>query len=213
MEKIILVGAGGHCKVIIDIIKSNGKFEIVGITDKEVSPGNNILGVPIIGDDSVLPDVYKSGVRNAFVCIGALNNLKVRDKIQKNLNNIGFETPILIHPKAIVSPFAKIKSGTCVMAGAVINPGTTIAENCIINSGAVIEHDCNIGRNVHISPRACICGGVSIKEHSHIGAGSTIIQSINIGREVKIGAGAVVISDIGENVTAVGIPAKVIKYN
>ncbi|MCY6370507.1 acetyltransferase [Clostridium ganghwense] len=210
MEKIVLVGGGGHCKVIIDIIKSMRKYEIVGITDNK-GIGDKILDIPIIGNDEVLSQVYKGGVRNAFVSLGALNNMNLRDEIYYKLRNIGYEIPKLIHNKAVVSPYAKVEDGTCVMAGAVINTGAVIQENCIINTSSVIEHDCFVGRNSHVSPRACIAGGVKIGNNSHIGMGASIIQGINVGSNVVIGAGSVVLNHVKDNVTAVGVPAKIIK--
>lgn len=210
MEKIVLVGAGGHCKVIIDIIKSTGEYEIVGITDKEASV-DTILGIPIIGNDDILQDLYCEGVNNAFICIGALNNISVRDSIFDKLKDIGFKIPKLIHSKAIVSPYATINDGTCVMAGTIINPGVNIDENCIINTGSVIEHDCYIGKNTHISPGSLLAGGCKVGYNCHIGIGATVIQERKIGNNVVIGAGAVVVRDIEDNVTAVGVPAKTIK--
>jgi len=210
MEKIVLVGGGGHCKVIIDIIKSNNQYEILGITDV-TGIGEKILDISVIGDDSILPEIYNKGIKNAFVCIGAINNIKIRDKIFSRLKSIGFNIPSLIHKDATISNYSKVYDGTCVMAGAVINPGTIIEENCIVNTGAVIEHDCFIGRNTHISPKSCILGGVKVGENSHVGAGSTILQGISIGYDVVIGSGAVVLKDIQDSVTAVGVPAKIIK--
>lgn len=210
MKKIVLVGGGGHCKVIIDIIKSTNEYEIVGVTDNN-KIGEKLLDVPIIGNDDMLPELFKSGVKNAFVSLGALNNIEVRDKIYNKLKNVGFNIPKLIHNKAVVSPYTEIHDGTCIMAGAIVNAGAVINENCIINTSSVIEHDCIIGRNTHVSPRSCIAGGCSIGENSHIGAGCCIIQGINIGSNVVIGAGAVVLKDIKDHVTAVGIPAKIIK--
>jgi sugar O-acyltransferase (sialic acid O-acetyltransferase NeuD family) len=213
MEKIVLVGAGGHCKVIIDILRSTEKYIIVGVVDKAYAFDEEkfVLDIPIIGDDSILAKLYMSGVKNAFVCVGALENIGLRDKIFNNLKAIGFNIPVLTHNHAIVSPYANIGAGTCIMAGAIINPGTLIGENCIVNTGAIIEHDCKIQRNSHISPKACIAGGVAIGCNTHIGMGSSIIQTVHIGNNVIIGAGAVVIEDIIDNVVAVGIPSKIIK--
>ena len=123
MEKIVLVGAGGHCKVIIDIIKSASEYDIVGVTDKAYGEEKFVLDIPIIGDDSILEELYKTGVKNAFVCVGALQNIVVRDRIYNNLKTIGFNIPVLIHKDAMVSPYADIACGTCVMPGAIINPG------------------------------------------------------------------------------------------
>jgi len=211
MEKIVLVGAGGHCKVIIDIIKSAYKYDIIGVTDKAYGNEKFVLDIPIIGDDSILKELYNSGVKNAFVCVGALQNISIRDKIYYNLIAIGFNIPVLIHKDAIVSPYANIGFGTCVMPGAIVNPGVIIEGNCIVNTGAVIEHDCNVKRNTHISPRACLAGGVSIGCNTHVGMGSSIIQTIHIGNNVIIGAGTVVIENIVDNVVAVGVPSKIIK--
>lgn len=214
MEKIVLVGGGGHCKVIIDIIKTMGTYEIIGITDSSYSENQGkihkyVMDIPILGDDSILEGLYNSGVNNAFITLGALGKPFIREKIFNNLRKIGFNIPILIHSDAVVSPYSTLKSGTCVMAGAVINPDAYISENCIINSRAVIEHDCNLHSNVHVSPGATLCGGVEIGTNSHIGAGSTIIQNVRIGKKVIVGAGSVVLSDVEDNSTVIGIPAKI----
>ncbi|MBU3101683.1 MULTISPECIES: acetyltransferase [Clostridium] len=211
MEKIVLVGAGGHCKVIIDIIKSVGEYDIIGVTDTTFRGQKLVLDIPIIGDDSILKKLYNDGVKNAFVCIGALQNIKLRDKIYNKLKDIGFNIPVLIHKDAIVSSYASIAAGTCVMPGAIINPGVSIEENCIINTGVVIEHECKIQRNTHISPKACIAGAVKVGHDTHVGMGSCIIQALHIGNNVIIGAGAVVINNVEDNVVAVGVPSKIIK--
>lgn len=209
MKKIVLIGAGGHCKVIIDIIKSTGEYDIIGITDKRSN--DSILDIPIIGDDSVLKQLYNEGVRYAFIGIGALSNMNIRNLIYNELKKIGFKCPVLVHKNAVVSPFSYIDEGTCVMAGTIINAGTYIGKNCIINTGSVVEHDCKIGDNSHISPNSSIAGGVSIGFNTHIGIGSCVIQGKSIGNNVTIGAGAVLIDDIADNSLAVGVPAKVIK--
>lgn len=209
MKKIVLIGAGGHCKVIIDIIRSTNEYQICGITDKNAD--KRLLDIPIIGDDDVMQEVYNNGVEYAFIAIGAIDNLNIRNLICNKLKKVGFKLPVLIHKNAIVSPYAKIGDGTCIMPGAIINSCTTIGNNCIINTGSVVEHDCNVGYNTHISPNASIAGGVTIGFNTHIGIGSSIIETKYIGNNVTIGAGAVVIDDIKDNSIAVGVPAKVIK--
>ena len=210
MEKIVLVGGGGYCQVIIDIIRSTKQYEIIGVTDNN-KVDNTILDVPVIGSDEDLYELFNKGVSNAFVCVGALNNMMLRDEIFFNLKKIGFNIPKLIHSSAIVSPYAKVYDGTCIMPGAIINAGSVINENCIINTASVVEHDCIIGRNTHISPKSCILGGCKVGANSHIGAGSTIIQRTSIGNNVIVGAGAVVLNHTQDNVVAVGVPAKIIK--
>lgn len=210
MDKIVLIGAGGHCKVIIDIINSVGKYDIIGITDynKDI---NNIYDIPVIGNDDILGNLYSEGIHNAFICIGALGDIKIRNKIYENLKSIGYNLPVLIHNKAIVSPFSYIDEGTCVMAGSIVNSGASIGKNSIINTGAIIEHDCLIGNNVHISPGAILGGNVTVQDDVHVGLGANIIQGIKIETFSTIGAGSVVINNIGKNSTVVGVPAKDIK--
>lgn len=209
MKKIVLIGAGGHCKVIIDIIKSTNEYEIIGITDNNVT--GKVFDIPIIGKDTILESVHSTGVDYAFIAIGAINNINIRNIIYTNLKKIGFKLPVLIHRSAIVSPFSHIREGTCIMAGAIVNPGVNIEENCIVNTGSVIEHDCHIGYNTHISPNVSIAGGVNIGFNSHLGIGSTIIQERNIGNNVTIGAGSVVIKDIKDFTLVVGVPSREIK--
>lgn len=210
MDKIVLIGAGGHCKVIIDIIKSANSFDIVGITDENKLCDEVVSGIKIIGNDNILSNLYNDGVKNAFICIGALNNPSLRTKLYSKVKKIGFNVPSLVSPNACVSECAVIGDGTCVMPGAIINSGAIIKENCIINSSSVVEHECLIEENTHISPNACVCGNVHIGSNCHIGAGSTVIQGINIGNNVTVGAGAVVIRDVADNVITAGVPAKLI---
>jgi len=210
MKKIVLIGAGGHCKVIIDIIESNNEYEIIGITNKN-NGGSKIYDIPIIGDDELLMQCLDSGVEYAFIALGGLEDIKMRNKLFTMVKGLGYKIPTLIHAKAIVSLHSDIGEGTCVMPGAIINSGVKIGYNCIINSGAIIEHDCVIGNNTHISPNATIAGGVNIGNNTHIGIGSSVIQSLRIGCNVTIGAGAVVLDNIKNNAVAVGIPAKIIK--
>lgn len=210
MKKIVLIGAGGHCKVIIDIIKSKNEYEIIGITSRN-SGESKICDVPIIGNDDLLKQYLNSGIEYAFIAVGGLEDIKLRNKLLNMVKSLGFKIPVLIHDKAIVSVYSSIGEGTCVMPGAIINAGATIGDNCIINSGAIVEHDCIISDNTHISPNASIAGGVKIGKDSHVGIGSSIIQNLSIGCNVTIGAGAVVVEDVENNLVVVGTPAKVIK--
>lgn len=210
MKKIVLVGGGGHSKVIIDIIKSTNEYELIGITEKDTTL-KRVLDDPILGDDSILKELFKKGVEYAFISVGIGEENNLRIKLFNKIKNIGFKIPALIHREAIVSPYAKIGQGTCVMAGTIINPNAKIGNNSVINTGAIIEHDCIIRDNTFISPGAILAGNVIINNNSIIGIGSKIIEGIVIGNNVTIGAGAVVINDIPDNCIAVGVPAKVIK--
>jgi acetyltransferase EpsM len=202
MKKINLFGASGHAKVIIDIIESNGLE--VGLIFDDNAKITNFMGRKV-------NTVYKLELLNSNPIIISIGDNKVRklihDKYKLNL------APPLIHPSAIISPSVLIGNGTVVMPNAVVNAAVRIGQNCIINTAAIVEHDCLLHDYVHISPKASIAGGVEIKEGSHVGINSTIIQSINIGFWSNIGAGAAVTQDIPDYCTAVGIPAKPIKYH
>ncbi|WP_027633910.1 acetyltransferase [Clostridium hydrogeniformans] len=214
MKKIVLIGAGGHCKVIIDLIKSKKEFEIIGILDKESNKDmNKVLDIPIIGTDSILQDLYNSGVEYAFICVGAINNMNIRNVIMSRLESIGFKFPVLIHRDAIVSSYSSIEDGTCIMSKAVINPDSTIGRNSIVNTGAIIEHDCRISSNCHVSPGCILGGNVELGVDTHIGIGSTVSNGVRIGNNVTIGAGSVVVKNIDmDNVIAFGNPAKIKRY-
>lgn len=210
MKKIILIGGGGHSKVIIDIINSTNEYEIVGIIDKNPK-ANNVLNIPILGDDKILDELITKDVEYAFIAIGICEDINLRNVLYNRIKEIGYKFPTLIHEKAIVSPYSQIGEGTCVMAGAVVNPNVIIGTNSVINTGAIIEHDCFVGDNTFISPGAILAGGAKINNNCFIGMGSKVLEGITIGNNVTIGAGAVVINDIPNNTTAVGVPAKIIK--
>lgn len=211
IEKIVLIGGGGHCKVIISILKEIGKFEIIGISDS-FKIGSSVLGIPVKFTDEDLPQLFKSGIKNAVIAIGSTGNPSKRIEIFKSITQIGFNLPVIISPHALISEEVEVGCGTVVMSGVIINSGTKIGRNCIINTGAIIDHDCSIGDYVHIAPGVSISGYVFIDSGSHIGTGASVIDNISIGNNSIIGAGAVVIGDIPSFCTAVGVPAKIIKY-
>lgn len=209
-KKIVLIGGGGHCKVVISILNKLDEFEIVGIVDINKA-GNLISGIKIIGTDNDLKDIYKSGIHYAIITVGSTKDNTKRYTLFNTAKEIGYEFPVIISPEAIVNKSVKIDEGTVVMPGSIINIDSSIDKNCIINTGAIIEHDCKIEDHCHIAPGVHISGVVNIGELSFIGIGATIIQGIRIGKNVTVGAGSVVIKDIPDNVIALGNPAKIIK--
>lgn len=201
LSDVYLYGAGGHCKVVLDQLLSDKKYNVKLILD-DASIDNTMLGVSVINDFNREDFSDKN-------CIITIGNNHIRKKIATTFNTHFIMT---IHPNAIVSKFAKVGNGTQIMAAAVVNSDAVIGEHCIINTGAIIEHDCILGDYVHISPNATLGGNVSIGELSQVGIGATIIQNITIGKNVMIGAGAVIIEDIPDNAVVVGVPGKVVKY-
>jgi sugar O-acyltransferase (sialic acid O-acetyltransferase NeuD family) len=211
MEKIVLVGGGGHCKVVSSIILENNNYEIVGIADVERKLGTEINGIKINYTDDQLEQLYKKGIKNAVITVGSIGNSERRVRIYNMLKKIGFFLPIIISKHSIISRHISIGEGTVIMPGAIINSGARIGKNCIINTGAIIEHDCVVGNNAHIAPGVTLSGGVKIGDGAHVGTGSAIIQNVEIGKNTLIGAGSVVIKNIPKNVKAYGIPAKITK--
>lgn len=205
-EKVIIVGSAGHAKVIIDIINSAGKYQVVGYTSPEQR--RPILGVPFMGQDSRLPVLYDSGISKIFLALG---DNKKRLTLAKTVKAIGFELINVISPSAYISPSVKLGSGIAVMPGAVINPDSVIGDLTIINTGATVDHDCLIKPACHIAPGCNLAGNVKLGEGVFLGIGCKVIPKIQIGSWTVVGAGAVVIRDLPANCLAVGVPAKIVK--
>ena len=210
-NSIILVGGGGHCKVVIDILKENNNYNEILISDLKENLGTEILGIRIEYTDDQLEELYKKGFRNAFVSMGKVKIDDHRKKLFDKIKNIGFNIPIIISNSANVSKYSEIGEGTLVGRNTTIKACSKIGKNCIINSGSIIGHDCVIEDNVHIASGAILLGGTYIGNNSFVGAGSIIIQNINISEDTLIGAGAVVVKDIIEPGVYVGNPARKIK--
>lgn len=203
-DKIVIIGASGHGKVIADIARLNGYKDILFLDDDKSKKKNGIYDV--VGTTQDI-DQYNE----QFDFIVAIGNNEIRKKITEQLDEKNIIQPILIHPSAIIAPTVTISAGTVVMANAVINTDTKIGKGCILNTAATIDHDGSIGDFVHISPGAHIAGTVQIGESSWIATGASIINNINICNNCIIGAGAVVVKDINIQGTYAGIPVKYIK--
>lgn len=206
MTRLILIGAGGHVKVVKDIIAFDNRLEVFAIVDDAFCKTNVVDGI-IYAHTSYLDSLDVERFR-FFIAIGG-NSIRKRlfDKLSIPIENY----ITLIHPHAIVSKTSQLGYGTVVMPNAVINADTSIANHCIINTNAIVEHDNVLGDYVHISPSATLSGVVNIGDGTHIGAGAVVIPGKSIGNWTTIGAGAVVTKDIPDGVTAVGVPAKIIK--
>lgn len=208
VESIVLIGGGGHAKSVIDSIRSEEKWNIIGILDNLEKVGQNIMGIPIIGTDDELPMLFKQGVRSAFITVGSLGDVDIRKKLFNKAKKVGFDFPNIIDKSAVIASDVELGKGNFFAKRVVINAGSIIGNQTIINSGAIIEHDCLIGDFVHLSPGAVLSGGVKVGNDSHIGTNSTVIQYISIGKQVLIGAGSVVLHDIKDNTKGYGNPYK-----
>jgi UDP-perosamine 4-acetyltransferase len=205
MEQLVVLGGGGHAKVIIEILQDAGKFIIAGCiaSGSEVS---SVLDLPVLGGDSQLPRIYASGVRNAFVAVG---DNRVRRSLTQKVIAVGFKLVNAVSPHAVLSRRVELCAGVAIMAGAVVNSCSRIGNGCIVNTGATVDHDCKIGDWAHIAPGTNLAGCVTIGEGAFLGIGSRVIPKISIGDWATVGAGAVVIRDLPAAVTAVGVPARI----
>lgn len=203
MEKVIILGASGHAKSVIDIIMQNNEYEVYGLIASQEELG--FWKIPVIGQDSDLQKLYNEGIRYAFVAIG---NNEVRKKLANKLKDIGYQLINIFSKYAIISPYAILETGIVVMPGAVINAEARIGEGCIINTNASIDHDTIIGEYSHIAPGCAISGSTKIGRGCFLGTGTNVIDSIVIEDEVTVGAGSVVIRNISKGAKVVGVPAQ-----
>jgi sugar O-acyltransferase (sialic acid O-acetyltransferase NeuD family) len=202
-EEVLIYGAGGHGKVVLEILLSNNKVKVLGfLDDQPKKTGLKIRGYKILGGWSYLKDN-----KGAKVVLGIGNN-EIRKAIFEKMKKIGVKVETAIHAKSILSKDTKIGEGVVIMPGAIINPGVIIEEGVVVNTGATVDHDCRLRSFCQIWPGAHLAGSVEVGALSYIGTGAAVTQNIKIGKNVTIGAGAAVISNISDNVVAVGVPAK-----
>lgn len=193
---ITLYGAGGHCKVVLDILESMGRRVSLIVDDNPV--GEEFMSVPCSKPDGTYD--------KAIVTIG---NCRIRKNIVDKIKVNHYETAV--HPSAIVSPHSTVGEGCVVMPGAIVQSCASVGNHCIVNTKSVVEHDVVLHDFVHVASGATICGGCEIGEETWIGAGSVVRQGIRIGKNCMIGAGSVVVKDIPDNVVAYGNPCRVVK--
>lgn len=210
VTKVIGLGAGGHTKVVIEILRHYDSYEITGLLDpKPELKGKNLMGVPVLGNDNLLPDLKRDGIDHFFVGLGSIGDTGPRCRLFEFALERGMKPINAIHPHSIISPSAELGEGVTVMGGAVINASASLGMNVIINTGAIIEHDCVIGSHVHVATGAKLASSVEVSSGAHIGAGATVLQCTRIGENAIVGAGAVVIRDVLPYATVVGCPARV----
>lgn len=200
MNKLIVIGAGGHGKVIADIAEKCGYSDIAFLDDNAAL--SSCGGYAVLGTGK---DAAKYGDADFIVAVG---NAALRRKIQTQCAEQGLRIVSLIHPSAVLASRVCVGEGTVVMAGAVVNPDAVIGRGCIVNTCASIDHDCRIGDFSHISVGTHVCGTVTIGDNAWIGAGATVSNNVTIAADCVIGAGAVVIEDLPQAGTYVGVPAR-----
>jgi UDP-perosamine 4-acetyltransferase len=206
MRSLVVIGGGGHAKVLIEALLSLG-VSVSGYTDLE--KGDPIQGVCYWGtDDQILRhNADKIQLVNG---VGMVKSSQRRADIFRRFKQLGYSFATVIHNSAVIARGVELGEGVQIMAGAIVQPGCNIGANSIINTRAAVDHDAHIGENVHIAPGATLSGGVVVEDGAHVGTGATIIQNIRIGANSTVGAGAVVIKNIPPNVTVIGVPARIL---
>lgn len=208
MDKIVLIGGGGHAISVLDTLLSCDGYQVIGIVDSIFEGEKTLLGIPYLGDDSILQEIYNSGVNNAVIAVGSIGDTGLRVKLYDMAKKIGFNLPVIIDKTAIVGIECAISEGVFIGKGVVVNAFSTIGRMAIINSTALVEHECKIGAFSHIAPGCKLGGKVLVGEHTHIGIGSTVIQGVQIGDNSLIGAGSVVVKNIPNGIKAYGNPCR-----
>jgi UDP-perosamine 4-acetyltransferase len=202
---LVLIGGGGHAKVVIDAALRSGVWNLLGVLDD--SPrlvGCAVLGIPVIGVVDTLRDKVERSTK-VIVAVGCNNKRYV---LQERVRAAGFRLATVTHPSAVVASSVELGIGSVVMAGAMINADSKLGEGVIVNTGAIVDHDCVIGDFVHLGPGVALCGGVQIGARSLIGVGAAVIPGISIGRDCMVGAGATVTRVVSNSKRVVGTPAR-----
>ena len=201
---LVLVGAGGHAKVVIEAARAAGRFAVVGVVDPR-PPAERVLGVPVLGGDEALPRLRAEGVAWAFVALGGN---AARERIGAGLRAAGFQLATLVHPSAEVMPSARIGEGVVVMARVVVSAEARVEDLAIVNTGAVVEHDNLVGPAAHVAPLAALAGNVRVGARALVGIGAAVRPGVSVGEDAVVGAGSAVVSDVPAGATVGGVPAR-----
>lgn len=207
-KKCVIMGAGGHGRVVLDILLSARQYQVVGFLDSNPAlHGRWMDGLPILGGPSSLSELHAQGVTSAIVAIG---DNGIRRQMAEQIERAGFELINAIHPSANLARNVNLGRNIVVSAGALVCAHCQIGDSVILNTGCIVDHETMIGTAAHVCPGGKIAGRVVIGAGAFVGIGATILQGLRIGCEAVIGGGAVVIEDVEPLTTVVGVPARVL---
>ena len=206
---VIIAGAGGHGRVVLDILRAAGEHTVVGFLDANQDlHGTEIEGVPVLGNLNLLFKLKSKGIAGAIVAIG---DNRIRAGYAHKLAAAGLKLINAVHPSAVISPGAQLGVNLVIAAGAIICTEAKIADSVIINTAAVVDHECEIGEAAHIAPGVRLAGRVSVGEEAFIGIGANILPCLRIGQHAIVGGGTLVRKDVPAGATVVGVPGRIIK--
>jgi len=193
---IFVYGAGGHGKMVADLLRVQGLYRLLGFVDDGRPAGSSVMGIPVLGGAEILEDLHRKGIRLAVNAVGGVGNISVRIEVFRRLAAAGFNFPYLVHPRAVVEPGARIGDGAHVLALAYVGSEAELGYGAIVGTGAIVSHDCKLGDFVNISPAAVLAGGVEVGSGSLVGMGATVNLAVKIGPGARIGNGATVKADV-----------------
>jgi sugar O-acyltransferase (sialic acid O-acetyltransferase NeuD family) len=206
-QSVIVVGAGGHAGVVLDVLSRCG-IAVAGLTDADSGKhGKLFAGVRVLGDDGIL-DKHPPVATVLVNAMGSVESMSTRQAVYERLKAKGYQFLTLVHPSAVIAPDAVLGEGVQVMAGAIIQPGARIGANSILNTGAQVDHDCQIGAHVHLSPGVTLSGAVTVGDATHVGTGATVVQGLRVGRGCLVAAGTVVTKNVADGERVAGVPAR-----
>lgn len=207
LPPLVIAGASGHAKVVIDLIRAQGLFRPVGLVDLDPAP-RVVAGVEVLGGEDLLPTLRAQGIAHAFVGVGAN---KVRLAIGRRLRELGFTLANAVSPAAILSPSVRLGQGVAIMAGAVVNADSLIDDLAILNTRASLDHDGHIGEAAHVAPGCALAGNVTVERLAFLGVGTAVIPGITIGEAAMVGAGACVVRNVPAQAKVRGVPARIVE--
>lgn len=207
-KDLLVIGGGGHAKVVIDLALRSREWRIAAVLDDAAGAvGKSVLGCAVVGRTERMSEYAKPGT--AFVV--AIGANAIRERLQETATSAGLVAATLVHPSAVVADSVRLGAGTVVMAGAVINADSMIGKGVIVNTGAVIDHDCRIDDYCHVAPGVTVCGSVTAGARSLVGVGASIIPGVVIGTDCVIGAGASVVGPVVSGARVLGVPARAVE--
>ncbi len=208
----LILGAGGHARVVIDCLRYNPKVKITGILDAKPSlTGQKLDGISVLGNDEMMEKLLNEGVSHFVVGLGSIGDNQPRRRLFDLAVRVGLIPLMVRHPSAMISPGAELGDGCQFLPGCIVNIGAKFGVNVIVNSGAIVEHDCVVLDHAHISTGSRLSGGVSVESGAHIGAGATIRQGLRIGANAVVGAGSVVVKNVESGSIVAGVPAQLLE--
>jgi sugar O-acyltransferase (sialic acid O-acetyltransferase NeuD family) len=209
MKPVLIIGTGGHAKVVADALLASGR-QVLGFTSGEAwdgEPPEVLPGLKVLGTDEVLCG-YAAAYVDLVNGLGGIDCSGLRRHVQERFEAEGWHFSGVRHPEALVSPFAVVSAGVHLLAACVVQAGARIGTGSIVNTAAVVEHDSVLGDYVHVAPRAIVCGATHVGSNSHVGAGAILLQGLQVGPNTLVGAGAIVVKHFGGRGTLVGVPAR-----